>query len=593
MKSKIRKWCVNALRRAFRACPLIRPLALEIAARLPIPLLRGHAFYRKGHAYLRRNDVSRAFDAFSRSIDDIPNHPASFLYRGKIHLELGNYAAAEEDFRVAESLRPLPLADQHLELLRCRATTLIQLKQLSEGLKYYARASCMQQLQQNAQPSRSPCQTQLQVALIDAHDMLAEDVINRFGEFHLAFEIYQRKWELQQELARHLQIDKLGLLVLSEDWVRNVGHIGFVDFIVKMQRLGWAPWKEIVLLAPPERSANRSFVQFWSRHISVVTDPFLIERFAPLAIATGNRVAGAVRTPRGDIRYFLDAIGSVQSHWEQAGGHPLLELDENDHRRGRPGLQQLGIPDDAWFVCVHVRESGFHRQGDPRHQAHRDSDIETYIPAFREITSRGGWVIRMGDPSMKRLPALERVVDYAHSPAKSEWMDVYLSGACRFFIGVASGLSHVAFSFGRPCVYTNWISNVLPPYAGSDLYVMKLLKTASTGRLLTLSEMLDFSLRRKCYSNLLLHEDGIEYENNSPEDLRDAVREMLDQLDGTIVVSQKDRELQAAFDRIAASHSLFDYCRPGYRFLRRHAELLAGDLPASEQESADCVAAAA
>ena len=86
----------------------------------------------------------------------------------------------------------------------------------------------------------------------------------------------------------------------------------------------------------------------------------------------------------------------------------------------------------------------------------------------------------MGDPSMTPLPQMDNVLDYAHSQAKSDWMDVFLCGRCRFFIGLASGLSQVAARFGVPCVYVNWISNVLPAFSGRDLYIPKLFWSGPT-----------------------------------------------------------------------------------------------------------------
>ncbi len=97
----------------------------------------------------------------------------------------------------------------------------------------------------------------------------------------------------------------------------------------------------------------------------------------------------------------------------------------------------------------------------------------------------------MGDPTMTPLPEMERVVDYAHSPAKADWLDVFLCGRCRFFVGLASGLSQVAVSFGVPCVYVNWISNVLPAYSAKDVFIPKMFRSESDDRFLSFDEMFD------------------------------------------------------------------------------------------------------
>ena len=95
----------------------------------------------------------------------------------------------------------------------------------------------------------------------------------------------------------------------------------------------------------------------------------------------------------------------------------------------------------------------------------------------------------MGDPTMPPLPWMEHAIDYAHSPAKADWLDVFLCGRCRFFVGLASGLSQVAVRLGVPCVYVNWISNVLPAYSAKDVFIPKLFRSGSDDRFLTFAEI--------------------------------------------------------------------------------------------------------
>ena len=38
----------------------------------------------------------------------------------------------------------------------------------------------------------------------------------------------------------------------------------------------------------------------------------------------------------------------------------------------------------------------------------RNADIGNYLGAIKEITQRGGWVVRMGDPTMTKLPFLNK-----------------------------------------------------------------------------------------------------------------------------------------------------------------------------------------
>ena len=78
----------------------------------------------------------------------------------------------------------------------------------------------------------------------------------------------------------------------------------------------------------------------------------------------------------------------------------------------------------------------------------RNADVVTYLPAIREVIARGGYIIRLGDSSMRPLPKEKGIVDYALSNAKSEFMDLFLCSTCKFFIGTNSGLGLVPPIFG-------------------------------------------------------------------------------------------------------------------------------------------------
>lgn len=149
---------------------------------------------------------------------------------------------------------------------------------------------------------------------------------------------------------------------------------------------------------------------------------------------------------------------------------------------------KLGLPPNAWYVCLHVREGGYSKD----ETNFRNSDIENYIESIKYITSQGGWVIRVGDASMQRLPSMEQVIDYANYPEKNALLDIYLVEKCDFFIGTSSGMIHVAELFNKPMLFTNAVSylNDLPQKIG-DLIIFKHVKSKLMNRNLSLREWLD------------------------------------------------------------------------------------------------------
>jgi putative glycosyltransferase (TIGR04372 family) len=182
-------------------------------------------------------------------------------------------------------------------------------------------------------------------------------------------------------------------------------------------------------------------------------------------------------------------------------------------------LHRLGLPKDAWFVCLHVRESGYHND----HTPERNANISNYISAIQEVTNRGGWVVRMGDPSMTRLRNMERVIDYPFTEFKNASMDMYLISECSFYIGMTSGIYDLALLFQKPIILTNmssWLFG-LPPKI-DDICLPKHVYSKCRGRFLSVREWLHEPWNSMSYRSL--GENYVLHENTSKE-LSTAVKE--------------------------------------------------------------------
>src|SRR5690606_22521878 len=105
----------------------------------------------------------------------------------------------------------------------------------------------------------------------------------------------------------------------------------------------------------------------------------------------------------GTVEAWPDVGAKAHIEWDRQSRKPLLHLSDEDAMRGRETLHSLGMPEDAWFVCMHAREGGYHREIPGSTQEHRSTSIEDYFSAIRYITDQGGWVVRLGDPSMTPL----------------------------------------------------------------------------------------------------------------------------------------------------------------------------------------------
>lgn len=360
---------------------------------------------------------------------------------------------------------------------------------------------------------------------------------------------------------------------LDSIWARHIGHLGIIDYVVKLGILeGRRPEDTILYVPRGIPVANRFLMQQIATHLRLVEDPADLP-FPAGAVQALHYDLFAPRLSDRTTSHYWKVAGEVHAVWHREGRAPLFKYSNEMSELGWARLQKAGIPNGAWFVVLHVRE----REPDGRASninAARNAEISTYFPAIAEITRRGGWVIRIGDPSMTVLPAIPNVLDYCHSQIRADWMDIFILASCRFLIGTNSGPAFVPSIYGVPQVLTNWWPIGERPWQPRDIFIPKLLRRISDDRYLGLAEMLS-SPFGWCYSRRYLAQHGdVRVENNDAEMIRAGVAEMLDRLDGRPSLEPQLAQLRARADHLYKSNDLAGSGQLAAEFLRRHADLI-------------------
>jgi len=227
--------------------------------------------------------------------------------------------------------------------------------------------------------------------------------------------------------------------------------------------------------------------------------------------------------PKPKMPFFSwDVVDSYK--WLSQVNDPLnISISSRKNQIAEATRKELGLPADAWYVCLHVREGGFYKDFQT---AERNADIANYLLAISEITSRGGWVVRMGDATMKRLPKIERVIDYPFTMQKSDLMDIYLIKNCKFYMGMQSGILDIANMFSRPIILTNmysWLTGF--PEKKGDIGILKNLYSKLEKRIVTPLEWLSIPWNDNHGLNL---QEDFEYFENTPQQLLNTITEYLD-----------------------------------------------------------------
>ena len=358
----------------------------------------------------------------------------------------------------------------------------------------------------------------------------------------------------------------------------NLNRIGDMNLeisrYVKFRELGWLPKERAVVIPAPQNRvvANPTSLRYLRRHVRIVTSrlayPLLFRiRSTP---GLGGSLDDDVALPDGRRAIYWLGSAAAEAVWTREGRPPLLRLDPEHERRGRAALRELGVPEQAWFVCLHAREAGYLRETGDSYARHLNVDVRTYRQAVETVTSHGGWVIRMGDPTMTPLEPAANVVDYAHSPAKSDWLDVFLAARCRFWLGSNSGIYFLAESFGTPVAMTNLAPQAYRMWGPRTVIILKLYFSEREGRLLTFGE----SLAPEILHLQDLDDHAVRVVDNTPDEIDELVVEMLERIEERAVYTEADEERRRRYDSLTPYYPYGIDSRIGRDFLRRHEELL-------------------
>jgi putative glycosyltransferase (TIGR04372 family) len=383
-------------------------------------------------------------------------------------------------------------------------------------------------------------------------------------------------------------------VVLDATWLIAIGHVAFLDTYIKSVKLGWAPQKTALLTYnmnnPP---AGWPLFKFFSPHLKIVStninvneeiDYLLADsKASPLADETiRDRRRAALSQPfwygsdgSGRVRWYGPLGAEVEAAWKAGGRPALFSLSDMERKTFRRRMAQIyGLPEDAWFVLLHVREPGFHSGWHKFHAGTRNADIESYQRVIDFVISKGGWVVRGGDPSMTPISPREHVIDYATSAHRSPEIDIYLCAECAYFVGTNSGFSVIPPVFGKRCALTNWSPIGIPNWYLDDIYIPKLIRKLNENRYLTFKEMYASFTG---WSQFARDYEGTDFvvEDNNAEDLGDAAAELHAEVFGLpTAVSAEDHDRLRRFNEISLAHGGYVGSRMGYRFMRKYNHLI-------------------
>ena len=338
------------------------------------------------------------------------------------------------------------------------------------------------------------------------------------------------------------------------------------DIFLRRRQLGEIDKDTKHVFVCGENPANRQLLDMFKRKIPIIENQALVDLYdGSTEFRNSEFYYPTLDTHSREFREFHNADAS-------------LEFTPDEEMRGQQELLRMGIPAGSWFACLFVRDGAYkkfmHGCDWNSDNIMRNADIDTFGKAIDYIVEKGGYVVRIGHKVSKPLQhPSPRVIDYA-THFRSDFMDIYLAGKCRFLVGMPSGICDVFTVFDRPIVHVNYTPLGGAPWGKNQIYIPKRLKRRDSGEYADFRSMLHQlkDSTQLTFDGCMQHDLGYVYEDNSEDEILEAVKEILDRLDGTFVETDEDRRLFREYRALfPEDHWAFNCATPvGRDFLRKN-----------------------
>ena len=225
----------------------------------------------------------------------------------------------------------------------------------------------------------------------------------------------------------------------------RIGHLaGNVEVHLCERDAGIRP-RAIEIWCSPYGCCNDYLMRMWGRVITIDRTGFVT------IVQKVNRLFKGwewIEIPSGNLD--RDAHNLYEKY------PPHLRFTASEEAREQRELVRMGIPRGAKWVCLIVRDGTYLPH--LAYHNHRDSDIDSYMPAALMLARRGYYVVRMGAKVAKPMPLqTDHIIDYATNGMRSDFMDIYLAARCAFAFSNGNGLDAVCSAFRRPICNVNFV----------------------------------------------------------------------------------------------------------------------------------------
>jgi putative glycosyltransferase (TIGR04372 family) len=315
--------------------------------------------------------------------------------------------------------------------------------------------------------------------------------------------------------------------------------------------------KYIDLFCLKKKVCNKQLEKMWRRHLIILPRWLIIpiqriNRFLNVFASGGiyhevSHLCHNMKRTLSSTQDVYNLLGQFQTH---------ISFNEEEERRGKKLLSNFGLPVGAKFICFTIRDSAYldrdkakenYSSRNWKHQNFRDWDIDKFVLAAEELAERGYYIFRMGAKVLKPFKSKNpKIIDYANSKMRNDFMDIYLGAKCNFCISSDTGIDQIPRIFEKPIAYI-----YVPlgyPYATNknNLLITKHHMYKTDKKTLNVSEIFSHNTALS-FNGDEFELNNIELQENNQNEIRDLVIEMDERLNGKWNETNEDKILQKKF----------------------------------------------
>ena len=348
---------------------------------------------------------------------------------------------------------------------------------------------------------------------------------------------YERQWSLMKHAYKHIYVCRI-----------YVGSIGeFVSRYLMIKEDIAKQDNSLYVFLPVTLSmkevSNKNLLALIAREICIVNkDNYGFWKY--VCSKHSNEL---------DLTYYEKYRGRKDTYYDVYRENPLLSIPNSQIQICKAIATRIGISKE--YVCFFNRDESYNIKvigKDFTSFKARNSCFKNYGQSIEYLQEQNIQAVRMGKYVVQESEMKNNLVNFAER-FYLDFMDIYLTASCKFYVGPNSGINMVAKVFAKPVLVVNSVyatvgsgceinmkENILIP---KKYYSKRTKKYLSLRAIARYERMFGDDTSRYA-------ERDIEIIENTPQEIFDAVVEMNERLNGTWKDSEEDTFLQKKYRQI-------------------------------------------